>query len=134
MQISVISGHSLFFRGSGILPPLQEIEYSKPHQQGTCCGKMQKEQILLAIKFVELRHYKRFYPLGYIFRGNYAYVCKWECVYVTKMNVFTQVLNHGLDVAQAESRWFDFGVFLLLNWLRYKGQRTESARLFTHSW
>ena len=35
---------------------------------------------------------------------------------------------------RSKLRWFEFRVFLLLDWLPKQGSRIQSALLFTHSW
>ena len=37
-------------------------------------------------------------------------------------------------VFKAEYNWFEFRIFLLLDWLPYQGKKVQSALLFSCSW
>ena len=63
-----------------------------------------------------------------LFRKLYIYIYIYIYIYTIKQDA-----KHS-QFPDAEPYGFEFGIFLLLDWLPYQDWNAQSAQQFTHSW
>ena len=77
--------------------------------------------------------------------SNHIYYLKWYNHHSFKKKSSNNISIHFISIAPNNKiniiyiyiyiyDWFEFRVFLLLNWLPKQDERTQSALIFTHSW